>query len=335
MKISKNDLAGFLNSLMSEYEVYAPVKDGGKVDFQKIKSGEQAYLQYGNSKRPPKSILFPQSEKMLCYEVTREGVRVEECCDEAKKVIFGIRPCDARSFTMLDSAFKNDQYQDPYYYKRRGNSVVVGFGCNNPCSTCFCTSVGCGPFDTEGSDVFLTDLGGEFLVEAVTEKGKEFLSKYKLAEGEADTSAIKKAAIVKREVNLEGLKDKLDVNFYDEIWNSLWEKCLGCAACTYLCPTCHCFDIVEDTAGGKGCRVRNWDACMFPLFTLHGSGHNPRPSGKERVRQRVMHKFKYFMDKFEQTACVGCGRCIKNCPVNLDIREILETIQQQGSGARC
>lgn len=335
MIISKKDLAGFLDGLLGEYEVLAPVKQDGNVDFQKINSGEQAYLQYSNSKKPPKGILFPQSEKLFCYETTQDGVKVEESYDDAKKVIFGIRPCDAKSFTMLDSAFKNDQYEDPYYYKRRENSVVVGFGCNQPCGTCFCTSVGSGPFDTTGSDVFLTDMGEEYLVEAVTDKGKAFLAKYKLQDGSPDASKIKEAAVVPSKVNLEGLKGKLDVNFYDEIWNSLWEKCLGCAACTYLCPTCHCFDIVEEADGGKGCRIRNWDACMFPLFTLHGSGHNPRTTGKERVRQRIMHKFKYFQDKFEQTACVGCGRCIKNCPVNLDIRVLLDTIQQQDSGARC
>ncbi|TEB08799.1 4Fe-4S dicluster domain-containing protein [Pelotomaculum propionicicum] len=335
MLISKNDLPVLLDRILGEYEVYAPVKEHGKVEFKKISSGTQVCLQYSNSQKPPKGILFPQSEKMFCYETVQDGVRVDEICDCSKKVIWGIRPCDAKSFTILDDAFKNEQYRDPYYYKRRENTVIVGFGCNRPGATCFCTSVNSGPFDTAGSDVFLTELEDKYYVEGITEKGKEFIARYQLPDGSPDTSRIKESAVVASKVNLDGLKEKLDVNFYDEIWDSLWEKCIGCAACTYLCPTCHCFDIVEEAEGGKGCRVRNWDACMFPLFTLHGSGHNPRPSGKERVRQRIMHKFKYFQDKFQQTACVGCGRCIKNCPVNLDIRILLDAIQQRESGEGC
>ncbi len=336
MIISKSAIAGLLDKIIAEYQVFAPVKEGTYSLFKQIKSGAEADLSSKNTKTPPKGILFPQSEKLFSYSVTPEGTRVEECVDNGKKVVFGIRPCDAKSLLLLDNVFKNNQYEDPYYMNRRANTILVGIGCNDPASTCFCTSMNSGPFDASGLDLLLVDTGENYVVEAVSDRGKELAAKMGLtAAGEADKSAaakVKASAEVACKVNTKGLKEKLDANFYDEVWDRIHEKCLGCGSCTYSCPTCHCFDIVDDAVDCNGCRVRNWDSCMYPLFTLHGSGHNPRTSGKERMRQRVMHKFKYFVDNFNAMACVGCGRCIKNCPVNLDIREVLADIL--GSEAR-
>ncbi|KJR99919.1 MAG: 4Fe-4S ferredoxin [Peptococcaceae bacterium BRH_c4a] len=336
MIIAKNALPGLLDKLAAEYEVYAPVKQGAYSLYKQICNGAEADFGYVNSKIPPKGILFPQSEKLYSYSVTGEGTSLEECVDTRKKVIFGIRPCDAKSLLLMDNVFNNDKFQDPYYLTRRSNTILVGMACNDPAGTCFCTSMDGGPFDQSGLDLLLTDIGEAYVVEAVSQKGKDLAAA--LALGAADDSQ-KAAAAEAREsaevacaVNTVGLKARLDVNFYDPIWEKFHEKCLGCAACTYSCPTCHCFDIVDEAKDCNGCRVRNWDSCMFPLFTLHGSGHNPRTSGKERMRQRIMHKFKYFVDNFNATACVGCGRCIKNCPVNLDVREVLADIR--GSEAR-
>ncbi|MHB8156614.1 MAG: 4Fe-4S dicluster domain-containing protein [Desulfocucumaceae bacterium] len=336
MIIEKSALPGLLDKLIAEYEVYAPVKEGTYSLFKKVVSGQEAYFGYLNSKTPPKGILFPQSEKLFSYSSTGEEIKLEECIDSHKKLVFGIRPCDAKSLSILDNVFKNDKYEDPYYLNRRANTLLAGMACNDPASTCFCTSMGSGPFDKSGLDVLLTDVGDSYLVEAFSDKGKGLVAIMGLgAASDSQRAAAAKAmdsAEVTCKVNTEGLKARLDANFYDAIWETFHEKCLGCGACTYSCPTCHCFDIVDEAVDCTGCRVRNWDSCMFPLFTLHGSGHNPRTGGKERMRQRVMHKFKYFVDNFNATACVGCGRCIKNCPVNLDIRQILADIQ--GSEAR-
>jgi len=116
------------------------------------------------------------------------------------------------------------------------------------------------------------------------------------------------------------------VNFENPIWATIHGKCLACGTCTWMCPTCHCFDISDEVKGNDGVRIRSWDSCMFPLFTKETSGHNPRTSQKERWRQRVMHKFKYYVDNFNAIACVGCGRCVMSCPVNLDIRKVVEDI---------
>lgn len=332
--LNKDQITSWLNKLMPAYQVFAPVKEDDYFCFRQISSGYQVILNYTNSRVPPKEVLFPRSEKLFCYRRETDGVQLAEQIDESKKVIVGLRPCDAKSFLLLDNVFSSDRYVDPYYLTRRNNTVLVGLGCNQPAATCFCSSLGGGPFSTEGLDLLFVDIGDQYLVEVLTERGRRLLSGMELpaAGGRAQEAArmVKEGAFFSSQINLEGLKSRLDVNFYDSIWDLLHEKCLGCAACTYTCPTCHCFDIVDEAAGNEGCRIRNWDACMFPLFTLHGSGHNPRPTGKERFRQRIMHKFKYFVDNYGAVACVGCGRCIVNCPVNIDIRQVIEQIRQAG-----
>lgn len=336
MIIKKSELNGLLDKLTEEYRVYAPVEKGDNILFEQIGAGSEVKLG-ATTKKPVKEILFPQSEELYNYSVDAEGLKVNNKLDDTKTVAFGIRPCDARSMMLLDNVFHNDQYQDVYYLTKRNNTIIVSLGCNEPESTCFCTSVAGGPFNTDGSDVVLTDIGEVYVAEAVTDQGKEFLSKMGLeaadAEAKEAVEKAKAAAVVASEVDITGIKEKLDDMFSSAYWDKLHEKCLGCAACTYLCPTCHCFDIADEAKDCSGCRVRNWDSCMFPLFTLHGSGHNPRNSGKERWRQRLMHKFNYFVDRYNATACVGCGRCIKNCPVNLDIRQVLAEVKAQDTGS--
>jgi len=331
MILNKSEIANLLTKLAAEYRVIAPVEKDGLVQFSAIQKGEEARLDYANTKKPGKEILFPQSEELFNYTVNAEGVRMQDNVDPQATIVFGMRPCDAKSLVLLDNVFKNDQYEDVYYLTRRANTLIVGLGCNQPAATCFCTSVACGPFEKAGSDIFLTDIGEAYVAEGISEKGKELLAKLGLAAAgeEAKAKAAKLQAEVKADgtVNIEGLAEKLGGMFEHPFWDSLHEKCLGCAACTYLCPTCHCFDIADEATDCNGCRVRNWDACMFPLFTLHGSGHNPRTGGKARWRQRLMHKFNYFVDRYNATACVGCGRCIKNCPVNLDIRQALADVR--------
>lgn len=332
--LNKDQTTTWLDKLLQAYQVFAPVKEDDYFCFKQISSPDQATLNYSNSKIPPKEVLFPRSEKLYSYRQETGDVQLEEQIDKNKKVIVGLRPCDVKSFILLDNVFSNERYVDPYYVTRRNNTVLVGLGCNQPAATCFCSSLGGGPFSTEGLDLLLVDIGDRYVVEVLTERGRELLSGMELpaADEKAQDAArtVKESASFSSQVDLNGLKSRLDVNFNDPIWDLLYEKCLGCAACTYTCPTCHCFDIVDEAAGKEGCRVRNWDACMFPLFTLHGSGHNPRPTGKERFRQRVMHKFKYFVDNYGAIACVGCGRCILNCPVNIDIRQVIEQIKRTG-----
>ncbi len=328
--LDKSDLQGFLSDLAREHRVFAPVERDELVSFELLENGQDVNLDFGNSDLPPKQVFFPRSETLFTYE---GGEVTAVPLEERSQVVFGIRPCDAASLVVLDQVFNSADGQDPYYAKRRENTVIVGLGCDRPVSTCFCSALGGGPFAVEGLDLLLTDIDDRYLVEVVTERGHAVVDGNPFLREAVEADERLKAEIVARAEqavsgpSTNGLKAKLDVMYDDPFWGEVHQKCLACATCTYLCPTCHCFDIVDESAQGRGRRVRTWDSCQFSLFTLHASGHNPRPSGQQRMRQRVMHKFRYFVDNFEMVACVGCGRCVRRCPVNLDIREVIEAIE--------
>ena len=336
--IDKNAVTQFLDELLEAYPVFGPVERDGILGLELLTSSDEVLLDFHNTRQAPKELFFPRSETLFTYE---EGKVLPVSLPERKRVVFGIRPCDARSAVLLDLVFDTPDFQDPYYVNRRENTVLMGLGCNQPESTCFCTVVGGGPFAVDGLDLMWTDLGDRYLVEAITDQGEAFVADNAHLRPATTEDVRLKAEIASRAEgaisgpNLQGVKEKLDTMYDDPFWDELHLKCLGCGACTYLCPTCHCFDIVDEGTALRGKRVRNWDTCQFALFTHHTSGHNPRQSGKERMRQRVMHKFNYFVENQGEIACVGCGRCVRNCPVNLDIRAVIEGIRRvtEGPGA--
>lgn len=335
--LAKDQISVLLEALLQGRKLFAPVDDGGVIAFRQVDSPQEVVLDYHNSTEPPKRLFFPQSETLFRYGLEGEQLALAEPQPASgEKVLFGVRPCDARSFTLLDRVFTGGNHCDGCYQARRENFTVVGLACTRPRAACFCTSVGGGPFDTAGSDVLVTDLGTDYLVEAVTDKGAALLEGLSVGR-EADEDSIRRRAeaqataeaFLRDEINTEDVKRKLQETWVwdDPFWERLHEKCIGCGACTYLCPTCHCFDIVDEGSEQQGRRVKLWDSCMFPLFTLHASGHNPRPTGKERWRQRLMHKFRYWLEDHGEVGCVGCGRCVVDCPVNLDIRQALREVE--------
>ena len=334
--LSKKAIPGFLDDLLEEYEVFAPLKREALVVFDRIHSGKEAFLDYPNSKKPPKEMFFPQAETLFTYTFPDNPTNIEMPPSmERPRLLFGTRPCDARNSLLLDKVFNGEKYKDLYYLDRRAALVVVGIGCVQPRATCFCTSVGGGPFSSEGSDILLIDIGDEYIVQVVSDEGAKLLEGKNLEDAGADKLSLVKKVIrdaeasISSKVEIDGLGEKLGKIYDDPIWGLLTEKCLSCGVCSYLCPTCHCFDIVDETGDSRGKRIRIWDTCQFPLFTLQASGVNPRPTHKERLRQRFMHKFKYFVDNYGQIGCVGCGRCIKECPVNVDIRQVLTTLSNR------
>lgn len=334
--IPKKKISEFIGKLLKDYIVYAPVASEGYSNFAKISTSEVIGLGAANTKLSCKGLFFPQREVIFEFESDPNG-SLTKPTPEGNRIVFGLRPCDARALTIIDKLFDNSDYQDPYYIEKRKASTIIGLACNEPQVACFCTSInGGGPFDTQGQDVTLVEVGEDFLVIGLSEKGEDLIKD--LAEAKDDQvekmTEVKERATeaVKKDLDPGRTKEVLDKNFDDPVWDEISLKCLGCGTCTYLCPTCHCFDIVDEQMKGKGVRLKNWDSCMFPLFTLHTSGHNPRESGKERMRNRIMHKFRYFMDNFGEIACVGCGRCIQNCPVNFDIREAINKIGRRSTG---
>ena len=335
--LKKEQLEGFLESLLNDYTVFGPVKKGDLLFFNRIESVNDVALGRGNTLNSVKDALFPQTERLFAYRHDDKAVEINAPSSDGKELaLFGIRPCDARGLLLLDKVF-GGSLRDPYYCDKREKTVVIGMACNQPDPNCFCLALGGGPCSAEGSDLLFLDLGDQYLVKAGSSKGKallknkvfqkvdeETLARADLIEKEAEKS-MNQAAFGQPAIG-EGLDKRLEILFDDPIWDDITESCLGCGICTYLCPTCHCFDILDEVGKSAGERIRIWDSCQFPLFTHQASGVNPRPSAKERFRQRIMHKLCYLPQNGNIAGCVGCGRCVTECPVNLDIREVIQKI---------
>lgn len=343
LKITKEDLAKGLDKLNKSSRLIGPVEDKDEKFhyFKELDQGELPDFNFRNTRLSPKAIVYPQSEKMFEYTLDTNDPE-HDILKEVKKepltqVVVGIRPCDARAFSLVKLNFDTPEYKDPYWLRRFEATALIGLACHNPCSSCFCTSAGSGPFNTETLDMLLVEEQDGYLAQVLTKKGEDLVHEAGWTEeagGDAQKQidAMKEAAEkrIKSHISTDNLKNKSDMEIYEEpYWEDVSFSCINCGTCTYLCPTCWCFDVQDETCGNCGIRMRNWDSCMYPLFSLHGSGHNPRGKKLQRVRQRFMHKLKYYLDKYDSgIQCVGCGRCVDHCPVNIDIRRVSELMNR-------
>jgi ferredoxin len=333
--LAKQRLNDLIRQWAVERTVLAPVKQTA-VDFEPVSAANEICSDYRNTRLPLKRLFFQPSEALLRFDFkAAPEQRVTEAPTEARPtVVFGIRPCDARSLVLLDRVFLGQDYRDPYYASRRDATALVVLGCRSAAPTCFCTSVGGGPADRTGADLFLLERGDIFIVDVITERGEALMAGLVLPEADAETldradrAEADVAAAMTFIAGVEQLGPALKAAFDDPCWQAIGERCLACAACSFLCPTCHCFDVQDEVLDQKGRRVRNWDSCMFATFTLHASGHNPRTETMQRVRQRMMHKFSYYPENFSAIACVGCGRCIRACPAGNDMRQWLRILAE-------
>ncbi len=311
-------------------QVVAPVNGQGDiVRLETVAPDQELARDYLNVLVPLKQYFLPPSEVLLEYENAADGdVQVKpRTVSPEEMVVMGARPCDAAAIAVLDKVFKWD-YDDLSYSARRTRTTVVAFACTEPDDKCFCTSLGGSPHGTSGADVLVfRDGDGSALMQVNTEKGERLIERLGNLVKPAEDAEPPAPPELKQGVDAETIKGWLDDNFESEFWIQTSLRCLGCAACSYLCPTCHCFDIVDESLWNRGERRRNWDCCSFGEFTAHASGHNPRPNRAARYRQRIMHKFKYFPDKFGMVACVGCGRCVRGCGAGQGLLTVLTDIE--------
>ena len=335
-------LLGWLKKLAAEYRVLAPRQEGPSVIFRPYTAADldgvsdpAALLRRATAS--PKEAMLPHSETLVRFSAAKDeenpaklNASLDAPCEVEPTVVFGLRPCDARGFAVLDRPYMRGKFKDPYYTARREATVIVTQACPSALPTCFCHWVGSHPADAEGSDVLFTAVDGGYVLAGVSDKGRTLLDGAGFADGDDKQAAVEAAHKTAAEAlcppsTLEGIPAKVAARFTDtEFWIKQTAQCLSCGACTYLCPTCQCFTITDEGSPLEGRRLRSWDSCMSPQFTLETSGHNPRAEKFKRMRNRISHKFSYYPQSYDGAySCVGCGRCVASCPVSLDIRRVV------------
>ena len=327
--ISKKTMRCFLEHLSHERTLIGPVDTGKVIEYRETTVN---YILMNDlvSYKSIKACYFPQTELMFTFE----GDNITDNSSLPGYVIFGAKPCDLEALRVMSIVYSTGKYADPFFLRRFEANLVIGVGCITMKPGCFCNEMGVDKGFSDFCDIMLAEAGDKYpeesyIVTHLSEKGRRALKDF------PDTSGIKlsndRSALTSD--TLEDKKIKLDVDtddtyYFDIIdWEKVTKMCKGCGICTYICPTCYCFDFKDVTEKGCAKRYKCWDSCMYPKFTLHASGHNPRDKRHERYRQRVLHKYKYVPNNFDgAVACTGCGRCIRSCPVGINIKDIVKQV---------
>ncbi|MCI7738347.1 MAG: 4Fe-4S dicluster domain-containing protein [Lachnospiraceae bacterium] len=338
-KIAKENLSALFRKIAENQELYVPVKTGNQVNFGAWSKEAEVDLDTLKTVKSPKDAFFPQSENL--YTCVRDGKKLSvepEALKEQDFVVFGMKACDVRGIEVLDKVFLADPV-DSFYAARREHGTIVAMACKEPEETCFCNVFGIDCAEPS-ADVAVWMTEEELYWKSLTERGetltgqvKELLSdtiEEKVEEQKQSIRAIMEK-LPNAQMSLEGwngeaLKEKFD----SPLWEELYKPCLACGTCTFVCPTCQCYDIKDYDTGHGIKRYRCWDSCMYSDFTMMAHGNN-RTSQMQRFRQRFMHKLVYFPANNDgMYSCVGCGRCVEKCPSSLNIVKVIKAFEKQG-----
>ncbi len=333
--ISQAELEAWLDGIANARTLIAPRKVSGLLLYRPVaKSNEIAWQ--GHTPESPqavrpvlsvKEIFFPPTERLFTIHKSGQEIRLEETYPDWETVVFGVRPCDARGVKLLDALFLDTNPIDSFYARRRGNTTLIGLACTEMGPTCFCTSVGGSLDDAHDMDIMLYEKDGNYLAEAVTEKGR-----FLIPGGEwKETNASPQQSPESGQFPVPK-KEKWVERFNDEYWMQISERCLSCRVCAFVCPTCRCFAVRDEMVKpGEFERIRCWDACAGENYRRVAGGHQPRAEKGERLRNRFFCKFYYYPEQYglgAASACTGCGRCIEFCPVGVDITEVLMDLEK-------
>ena len=341
-KIAVSRLPELYAMITASQKLYLPVENGGKAEYKEYSEGVDVALEAVNTVKSAKDFIFPQSEDLCGFKVTEKTIEVLDLKKASEPfVLFGVRACDAKSFEILDNVFLKG-YLDTYYEAKRKAGTIVTHACNAPDTTCFCSTFGIDASDPAG-DVTTWTTDDTLYWQANTEKGEKLTEAVSSLLEDADEKAVEAKKNEIKEIteklpyahlSLKGFdeynKENLDRLFNAPEWNELSEACLGCGTCTFVCPTCQCYDIRDFKTNDGIKRFRCWDSCMFSDFTKCAHG-NMRNTQMQRYRQRFMHKLYYYPDNNEGTfGCVGCGRCVAKCPHHLNIVKVIKKLGTDG-----
>ena len=335
-KCSLANLPALFSAIASQMTLYLPTANAsGGASFAEWTEGAE-YCDALRTEKSPKELFFPQSEDLAAFKVSGKSIEIKDIRRDTEDfAVFGVRACDAKAMDILDRVFLTEP-RDSYYANRREHGMIITMACAKPDENCFCNTFGIDP-TTPGGDISAWKTEDAVYFEAQTEKGTALLDSFSALTEDCDAAAVdaQKITIQKilKKLPLSDLKTdgfgggKTMELFDDPAWEKLSESCLGCGTCTFVCPTCQCYDIRDiNTTDGGVVRYRCWDSCMYSQFTRMAHGNN-RNTQKERFRQRFMHKLVYFPENNDGVfSCVGCGRCLAKCPISMNIVKVMKTV---------
>ena len=335
LKIAKERLNKLYAKINESMGLFIPVKKAGEVNYAIWGEGKEVSLETLKTVKSPKNMFFPQTENMMKFKTQDGDLEVIDVRGEKTPyVLFGVKACDYKAIEVLDKVFLADPV-DTYYQARREATTVVTLACSRPEESCFCGVFGIDATAPQG-DV-TTWLDENYLYwQANTQKGETLTELVKdLFEQGGETEVAAQQAATKTvleklpyaSLDLSTFKpENLNELFEANEWQEMSEACLGCGTCTFVCPTCQCFDIRDFKTNEGVLRYRCWDSCMYSDFTLMAHG-NSRTTQMQRFRQRFMHKLVYYPSQNDGLySCVGCGRCVNKCPQKLNIVKVIKTL---------
>lgn len=333
-KIALNQLDQLFAEIASAKTLYLPTDTKAGAKYTEWQQG--AVLSDAlNTVRSAKDFFFPQTENLMDFKVEGKNIEVIDTRSECEDfVLFGVRACDVKSFEVLDRVFLAEPV-DSYYKNRREHGIILSLACTRPQETCFCGTFGIDAAEPEG-DVVCYKTADALYLDAKSEKGNALLESLTCLTEDADTAPVEAqkaqtrtylAKLPLADLKTDGFGAGTTSKFFDAPeWKELSATCLGCGTCTFVCPTCQCYDIKDFNTGHGVKRFRCWDSCMYSDFTKMSAGQ-PRLTQLERFRQRFMHKLVYYPTNNDGLfSCVGCGRCLAKCPIQMNIVKVMKKL---------
>lgn len=324
LKINKSSFNDFLTDVMRYNELVAPVQTD-ESRFELIKDISKIQLEL-HTYFPAKKFFFKKQETLYSYDKKKSKLNMPEPkFDKKQRVMVGLKRCDLNSIKRQDMMFMGE-VTDPYYKQERDRTVLIGLHCVKEYDEyCFCSSMDLGDY----YDLMLYDKEDAYLVEIGSEKGRNFVERYRKYFWDTDLFLRPDDRKTYTSLQLE----KKDLNDFrdDPAWKKEIDKCFGCAACNTLCPSCYCFDMYEeiDATLNNVEMKRNWASCQLKSFTKVAGGHVFRDSRDDRFKHRIFHQVQYFREKHGMNLCTGCGRCIRGCPTRINWVEMLNSMEEK------
>jgi len=333
-------LKPFLDAVAEQMELYVPKKVEQHYIYSRYDPSADMPAEFNNIRTctTVKEFLFPMCELAAVYPAPVEPKDIKPFA------VFGLKDCDLRSIEILDKVFAEEEFKDTFYVTRRENMFIISSDCFEPGESCFCNLFGGQPFAQSGFDLNVSQVRVGFIIEAGSDKGKDFIEKHSrlftgvpeaaLAEqGENRARAQKQLEQNNAEYQLDApIKEVVENSQGSDVFDIEAKDCVECQGCTRICPTCHCFYLYDTRQKDYFTKMKMWDSCMRQAYAEVAGGANPHKILGDRIKHRFMHKFVYFLDRYGIDMCVGCGRCVQTCAGGMDIRAVLKKLSEEVKG---